>query len=170
MDQAEARAAAEAIGVEADRRIQPEYPRGGKGHIRSGNGQANPGRSAQELCRGIGAHLRPEAKFLNGEHCDRGRTECRHVIATQLVHIGKEANKWEEQHFLGEDKEAEIEYGVAGGAPQLDAAIQHLSDKLGERRAAKAIGISRTALRRALKLGSSEVSRSIGACLAKAGD
>jgi hypothetical protein len=27
------------------------------------------------------------------------------------VHIGKEADKWEEQHFLGEDDEAEIEYG-----------------------------------------------------------
>ena len=56
-------------------------------------------------------HLRPEAKFLNGDFCDRGRTERRHVFATQLVHIGKEANKWEEQHFLGEDDEAEIEYG-----------------------------------------------------------
>jgi hypothetical protein len=48
-------------------------------------------------------HLCPEAKFLNGDFCDRGLTERRHVIATQLVHIGKEANKWEEQHFLGED-------------------------------------------------------------------
>ena len=57
-------------------------------------------------------HLRPEAKFLNGDFCDRGRTERRHVVATQLLHIGKEANKWEEQHFLGEDEDAEIEYGV----------------------------------------------------------
>jgi len=36
-------------------------------------------------------HLRPEAKFLNGDFCDRGRTERRHVFATQIVHIGKEA-------------------------------------------------------------------------------
>ena len=47
-------------------------------------------------------HFRPEAKFLNGDFCDRGRTERRHIIATQIVHIGKEANKWEERYFLGE--------------------------------------------------------------------
>ena len=69
-------------------------------------------------------HLRPEAKFLNGDFCDRGRTERRHVIATQIVHIGKEANKWEEQHFLGEDEDAEIEYGVDQSDGSLDAAIR----------------------------------------------
>jgi len=42
-------------------------------------------------------HLRPEAKFLNGEHTDAGRTLRRHVIATRILHIRKEANKWEEQ-------------------------------------------------------------------------
>ena len=57
-------------------------------------------------------HLRSETKFLNGEFCDRGRTERRQVIATKLVHIGKEANRWEERYFLSEDEEAEIEYGV----------------------------------------------------------
>ena len=55
-------------------------------------------------------HLRPEAKFLNGEFCDRGRTDRRCVIATGIVHIGKEANKWEERYFLGEDEDAEIEH------------------------------------------------------------
>ena len=58
-------------------------------------------------------HLRPEAKFLNGDFCDRGRTERRPVFATQIIHIGKEANKWEERYLLGEDEEAEIEYGAA---------------------------------------------------------
>ena len=48
-------------------------------------------------------HLRPEAKFLNGDFFDRGRTERRHVVALQILHIGKEANKWEEQYFLGPD-------------------------------------------------------------------
>jgi hypothetical protein len=105
-------------------------------------------------------HLRPESKFLNGDFCDRGRTERRHVIATQLVHIGKEANKWEEQHFLGEDEDAEIEYGVAEGAGKLDATIRDLCDKVGEREAAKMIGISRTALRRALKRGAARLSQS----------
>ena len=106
-------------------------------------------------------HLRPESKFLNGDFCDRGRTKRRHVIATQLVHIGKEANKWEEQHFLGEDKEAEIEYGVAGSESLLDVKIRALCEEIGERTAAERIGISRTALRRALKVGVARTSRLI---------
>ena len=43
-------------------------------------------------------HLRPEAKFLNGEYVDRGLTERRHIIAAQILHIGKESNKWEERY------------------------------------------------------------------------
>ena len=106
-------------------------------------------------------HLRPESKFLNGDFCDRGRTERRHVITTQIVHIGKEANKWEEQHFLGEDEDAEVEYGVAESTVFLDAAIRRLSDEIGERAASQKIGVSRTALRRALKYGVDVLSRSI---------
>ena len=49
-------------------------------------------------------HLRPEAKFLHSDFSDRGRTERRHIVATQILHIGKEANRWEEQYFLGEDE------------------------------------------------------------------
>ena len=103
--------------------------------------------------------MRPEAKFLNGEFCDRGRTERRHVIATQIVHIGKEANKWEERYFLGEDEDAEIEYGVDESDGSLDAAIRELCDQFGERAAAQNLGISRTALRRALKCGVGSLSR-----------
>jgi hypothetical protein len=113
-------------------------------------------------------HLRPESKFLNGDFFDRGRTERRHVIAVQILHIGKEANKWEEQYFLGEDEEAEIEYGASDGATRLDAAIRDLCDKVGERAAAGASGISRTALRRALKVGIAKMSRWIRARLAHA--
>ena len=46
-------------------------------------------------------HLSPELKFENGEFCDRGRTERRHVVATGLVWIGKEANQ------VGESGEAD---------------------------------------------------------------
>ena len=109
-------------------------------------------------------HLRPEAKFLNGDFCDRGRTERRHVIATQIVHIGKEANKWEERYFLGEDEDAEIEYGVA---ENMDAGIRAMCEEIGERAAASKIGISRTALRRVLKFGLAEMSRSVRARLAR---
>jgi hypothetical protein len=112
-------------------------------------------------------HLRPETKFLNGEYCDRGRTERRHVIATQLVHIGKEANKWEEQHFLGEDEGAEIEYGVAESESLLDGKIRALCEEVGERAVAERAGISRTALRRALKGGVGKLSRSTRTALVK---
>jgi hypothetical protein len=38
-------------------------------------------------------HLSPEAKFENGRYLDRGRTERRHIVATDFVLIGKEANR-----------------------------------------------------------------------------
>jgi hypothetical protein len=38
-------------------------------------------------------HVSPEAKFENGDYLDRGRTERRHVIATEFILIGKEANR-----------------------------------------------------------------------------
>jgi DNA polymerase type B, organellar and viral len=106
-------------------------------------------------------HLRPEAKFLYGDYSDKGRTKRRHVVATRIIHIGKEANKWEEQHFLGEDEEAEIEYGVVEKPGCLDGKIRELSEKLGERVAAQKLGISRTALRRARKSGVASLSQSI---------
>src|SRR5450631_1824714 len=37
--------------------------------------------------------LNCEDKFSNGQFCDRGRTERRHVIATGSILIGKEANQ-----------------------------------------------------------------------------
>lgn len=46
-------------------------------------------------------HLSPEDKFLNGQFCDRGRTERRHVVATEFILIGKEANQ------IGEGGEAD---------------------------------------------------------------
>lgn len=106
-------------------------------------------------------HLRPESKFLRAEHIDRGRTERRHVIATQILHIGKEANKWEEQYFLGPDDEAAIEYGVCQTADALDKRLRELCRELGEREAAGKIGISRTALRRAMRLGVAAMSRAM---------
>jgi hypothetical protein len=48
-------------------------------------------------------HLHPEDKFLNGDFLDRGRTQRRHVVATDIRLIGKESNKWEEQPILDDD-------------------------------------------------------------------
>jgi len=46
-------------------------------------------------------HLHPEAKVHNGDHLNNGKTRRRHIVATAVEHIGKEENKWEEQHYLG---------------------------------------------------------------------
>jgi hypothetical protein len=106
-------------------------------------------------------HLRSETKFLNGDFVDRGHTERRHVVAIQIIHIGKEANKWEEQYFLGPDDEAEIEYGVGQTADDLDLSLRELCRELGEREAARKLEISRTALRRTMKLGTDALSRAM---------
>jgi len=38
-------------------------------------------------------HLSYEGKFVNGQFLNKGRTERRHVMATGLTLIGKEANR-----------------------------------------------------------------------------
>src|SRR5262249_48669357 len=57
-------------------------------------------------------HLHAEAKFLNAEPLDRGRTVRQPIRASGIELIGKEANRWEEQFFLGEDEDAQIDYGL----------------------------------------------------------
>jgi hypothetical protein len=69
-------------------------------------------------------HLHPESKFLNGDFTDRGRTERRHVQVAAVVHIGKEADKWEEQFYTGFDEEAQIEYGADAGDGALSQALK----------------------------------------------
>lgn len=55
-------------------------------------------------------HLHPESKYLHADYTDKGITQRRHIAATFIEHIGKEANRWEEQLYLGQDPEAQIEY------------------------------------------------------------
>jgi transcriptional regulator with XRE-family HTH domain len=57
-------------------------------------------------------HLHPETKFLNGDYLDTGTTQRRHICVKSIQHIGKEANKWEEQFFTGLNPDAQIEYGM----------------------------------------------------------
>lgn len=58
-------------------------------------------------------HIHPESKFVNGDYTDRGATQRRHVTVNTIRHIGKEANKWEEQALLGADPDAQIDYGLS---------------------------------------------------------
>jgi hypothetical protein len=103
-------------------------------------------------------HLSAESKFLNGDHDNRGRTERRYVWATGVIHIGKEADKWEEQYFTGPDENAVIEYGVDASEGSLDFRLQELCAKLKERATANLLGVSRVTLRKALKEGSCSLS------------
>ena len=97
-------------------------------------------------------HLSPESKFLNGEHDDHGRTERRHVHVTDVVHIGKEANKWEEQFFTGFDEEAQIEYGADPNAPALFDELMLANGKFSKQQLASHIGISRNSLAKILDM------------------
>jgi hypothetical protein len=60
-------------------------------------------------------HLQPENKFLGGElRRGGGQLQRRHVVVTGAQSIGKEAEGWEEQLFIGSD-DAEILYGLSPG-------------------------------------------------------
>lgn len=58
-------------------------------------------------------HLHPEAKFDNGDYTDSGLTYRKHIVASGTEHIGKEANRWEEQAYLGANPEEQIIYGTS---------------------------------------------------------
>lgn len=92
-------------------------------------------------------HLHPEAKFLAGDYFDRGPTTRRHLLVTEIQRIGKEANRWEEQFYLGGDLEAQAEYGAsADDQAQANTMVQHAVAQFGQRKLAKAARISRNTL------------------------
>jgi len=88
-------------------------------------------------------HLHPEAKFRNGDYVDRGPTSRRHVLATAPEHIGKEANRWEEQFHLGLDVAAQTEYGPsAQGRDRWLEALVQAGKRFGQRKLAEAADVS----------------------------
>jgi hypothetical protein len=96
-------------------------------------------------------HLHPEAKFLGGEWDDRGITQRRHIYAIGIEHIGKEANRWEQQFYTGEDPEAQIVYGIAAeDMPKLMTQIVNQSKTFGQRALAAASGYSLREINRLL--------------------
>lgn len=93
-------------------------------------------------------HLRPESKFMNGNYLDTGMTKRRHIVMASIRHIGKEADHWEEQYYLGADETAEINYGkprkeITASKRKLKSTVS----KFGERVVARKAGISRTKLK-----------------------
>ncbi|HEY1708266.1 MAG TPA: hypothetical protein VGG10_08360 [Rhizomicrobium sp.] len=88
-----------------------------------------------------------ESKFGNATETDAGVTERRHVEAIAIEYIGKEANRWEEQMYVGDAPEAQIEYGTsAAGLDQVIAAVRNTASRLTQVVIAEAAGISRQEL------------------------
>lgn len=87
--------------------------------------------------------LHPEAKFHNGDYLDSGVTRRRHIIATAVEQIGKEANRWEEQFYLGLDLDAQTEYVTAPyDFDRILGVVRRAGKKFGQRRLAEAADIS----------------------------
>ncbi|PZR97640.1 MAG: hypothetical protein DLM70_18815, partial [Chloroflexi bacterium] len=97
-------------------------------------------------------HLQSESKFQHGDYLDRGMTVRRHVLATSMVHIGKEADQLEYQYFLGVDPEVEVMYGMSPHcSDQLWGRIQEGCREFGVRRVAAAAGMTHGGLSRMLQ-------------------
>ena len=89
-------------------------------------------------------HLRPEMKFRNGDYVDRGFTQRRHVDVVGIRYIGKEANRLEEQYFMGLQPDAQVDYGLGcDGFDELLIEFRELVGKFGQRRVATELEISR---------------------------
>jgi transcriptional regulator with XRE-family HTH domain len=67
----------------------------------------------------------------------------RHIRATAVEHIGKEANRWEEQFYLGPDLDAQTEYGIApSDYERMINIVRRASKKFGQYKLAKAANVS----------------------------
>jgi hypothetical protein len=96
-------------------------------------------------------HLRPESKFLNADFAARGTTLRRHVLAIGIRHIGKEANRWEEQFFVGLDRGAAPDYGCsAANLAAFADELRSIANTLGRKLVADSMGVSAATVRKAL--------------------
>jgi hypothetical protein len=96
----------------------------------------------------LGYPFRSEPKFLNGEGYDTGRTERCHVHACAVQFIGKEADRWEEEHIIGNRLgETAIAYGVDPlASARIYDALRTGIAAVGKTKVAAATGIARTTL------------------------
>lgn len=118
-------------------------------------------RTALKSCRQAIAqyHLRPESKFLNADYSDRGTTRRRHVFAIGSRHIGKEANRWEEQFFIGLDDQATPDYGSsAADMRSFVNELRSVAHTLGWKSIAETTGITAAKVRKALSGNRRELS------------
>jgi hypothetical protein len=74
------------------------------------SGSDRPAEIPPRRARSIPHRLHPKMKFLNCDYLDRGATQRRHVRATGIRFIGKEAHQWY-TFSLGLSEDAQIDYG-----------------------------------------------------------
>jgi len=116
-------------------------------------GEPVPGGALHTVAEAVSAyHLHPESKFLNADYLDRGFTRRRHVFVSGARHIGKEANRWEEQHFLGFDEDAQPDYGLAPEDMEVKLMVlRATAQAFGMRALARRAGMSPKVVRRAVR-------------------
>jgi hypothetical protein len=96
-------------------------------------------------------HLHPEDKFQHGDFRDRGVTSRRNIVAQSVEYIGKEADRWEEQYYLGLNLNAQIVYGPNPEAAEASwNEVRRPCQSYGLRKVAAAAGLSHTHVRRLL--------------------
>jgi hypothetical protein len=92
---------------------------------------------------------RQESKFENGEAFQRGVTRPRHVIASEIHYIGKEADRWEEEFLIGAGFDPMTRYGRnPDDNVALFDAIRDAVKRYGQKPVADATGLARGSIRR----------------------
>jgi hypothetical protein len=82
-------------------------------------------------------------KFHYGDYLDSGIPGRRHIVVTVFEHVGKEANRWEEQFYLGLDLEAQTEYGISTeDHERILKILAQAAEKFGQRKLAKMADVS----------------------------
>lgn len=92
---------------------------------------------------------RQESKFENGEAFQRGITLPRHVIASEIHYIGKEADRWEEDFLIGGGFDPMTCFGRnPGDVTVLFDAIREAAKCYGQKPVADATGLARGSIAR----------------------
>ena len=67
----------------------------------------------------------------------------RHIYVTVITLIGKEANRWEEQFYLGVAAEAQVEYGIGGDDwDKMSNKLRLMARSMGQNNLSIVVGIS----------------------------
>jgi len=101
-------------------------------------------------------HLHPETKFIGGRNAELGRLRRRHVFATAVEYIGKEADRWEEDSHFGADEDSSIAYGLTPADQEWMIEVIRYAvrvEKVGVKKLAKKAGITDRAVTAVVKGG-----------------